>query len=132
MQLIVVSARTPASLRAYLQRLHDFLVSRAVGLSLEDVAYTLQVGRKALDERWATVAASVEELMATLAGEDRAALLYRGRAGHTVQGEIVDVTDLDALARHWVKGGQVRWDALPRRANIRRIGLPTYAFEKKR
>ena len=136
MQLIVVSAKKEASLREYLKRLHAFLSDGAGGASLDEIAYTLQVGRKALDERWATVSTSLSQLIDTLAEWSRDAptsvQVYRGKAAPAAAPAIVDHNDLPALARQWVAGGTVDWENLPRRTAVRRVGLPTYAFEKKR
>jgi phthiocerol/phenolphthiocerol synthesis type-I polyketide synthase E len=59
-QLLVLSARSEAALRESAARLADHL-DGAPELSLADVAFTLQVGRRALEWRWAAPARSREE-----------------------------------------------------------------------
>ena len=63
--LILVSARTEDRLRTHLQRLAAALREEP-GLTVRDVAWTLQVGRQALAERWAVVVYSHAELLAAI------------------------------------------------------------------
>jgi amino acid adenylation domain-containing protein len=64
-QLLVLSARTPSALDALAKRLAVHLQSRPE-VDLADVAYTLQVGRRAFEYRRALVCASAQEAAATL------------------------------------------------------------------
>ena len=63
--LLVLSARTEAALAAQAQRLADFLEARPT-LLLEDVAHTLQVGRRQFEHRRIVVASTVEEAVVCL------------------------------------------------------------------
>ncbi|HEX3047408.1 MAG TPA: HAD-IIIC family phosphatase [Bacillota bacterium] len=72
-QLILLSARDEAALSRYARRLLDFLTryagsddGGAAGYRLEDIAYTLRMGRKAMEFRLAIVAASYAELITHL------------------------------------------------------------------
>jgi acyl transferase domain-containing protein len=64
-QLITLSARTRPALETATTRLAAHLKETA-NTNLADVAYTLQVGRKAFEHRRAVVASSVEELIGVL------------------------------------------------------------------
>lgn len=64
-QLLVVSARTPVALENNLQRLHHFLV-RHPHISLADVSYTLQVGRKHFPYRETLVINSIQDAVSRL------------------------------------------------------------------
>jgi len=69
-QLLPISARTPAALEQATDRLAEFLASHP-GLSLTDVAFTLQQGRKAFAHRRILAARSVDEAAALLKKRDR-------------------------------------------------------------
>lgn len=64
-QLLVVSGRTPAALENNLRSLYDFL-SHHQDVSIADVSYTLQVGRRPFEYREALTVASVAEAVAVL------------------------------------------------------------------
>ncbi|MER6119794.1 SDR family NAD(P)-dependent oxidoreductase [Streptomyces sp. NPDC001743] len=63
---LLLSARTPAALRAQARRLHDTLSERP-GLDLTDAAATLALHRAQLEERAAVVGPDRESLLAALA-----------------------------------------------------------------
>ncbi|GAB2993381.1 beta-ketoacyl synthase N-terminal-like domain-containing protein [Saccharothrix stipae] len=129
-QLVVLSAYNEERLRAVAGRLAGGLPADA---ALDDIAWTLQVGRAHLKERLAFVAADREELRARLraflAGD--AGVGVRGRAEAARSAARLPTSDLDVLARHWVAGGSVDWPALhpePRWV----VSLPSYPFARVR
>lgn len=67
-QVLPLSARTPAALRSATRRLHDHLRAHR-DANLADVAWTLQVGRRAFEHRRAIVCGSHEDALAALAGD---------------------------------------------------------------
>ncbi|MGW0435651.1 beta-ketoacyl synthase N-terminal-like domain-containing protein [Micromonospora sp. NPDC003197] len=117
--LLPVSARTPAALRAAIQRLRQHLATGAP--SLPDVAYTLAVGRREFACRavvggtdLAEVIAALDELLAT-------------------DGQLAGVSaDLRDIGARWVTGGQVEWPGIDGAAPGRRLRLPTYPFQRAR
>ncbi len=64
-QLLVLSARTPAALEAASRNLSRFL-EQSAGANFADVAYTLQVGRKAFKQRRVLVCNGPEDAVAEL------------------------------------------------------------------
>ncbi|MCZ9353748.1 amino acid adenylation domain-containing protein, partial [Streptomyces mutabilis] len=144
-QLIVLSAYNEDRLRAVAGRLAERLRADAAGTApaLPDVAYTLQVGREALRERFAAVVTGSEKLLG---------LLDRFAAGHTPDGVLHGRAPGDAppagppaapepgaaraealhrLAAHWVAGGAVAWDELYAvRPSL--VPLPSYPFARDR
>ncbi|MDD5271871.1 MAG: SDR family NAD(P)-dependent oxidoreductase, partial [Methylovulum sp.] len=122
------------------------LPSGGLSVSLPDMAYTLQIGRKAMAERLAVVASSLSELEQKLAGvvagQTEIKAVYRGhvkRRPEAVTAE--DATRLEqglalgeyaTVAELWVKGLAVDWHRLYCYAPRRRINLPTYPFAKER
>ncbi|MFG2066568.1 AMP-binding protein [Micromonospora tulbaghiae] len=117
--LLPVSARTPAALRAALARLRGHLAGAAPALS--DVAATLALGRRAFAHRAAVVAAG---LPAALSALD--VLLD---SGARIAG---DGGPLRETAAEWVAGRDVDWHALHPEGTVRRTGLPTYPFQRRR
>jgi phthiocerol/phenolphthiocerol synthesis type-I polyketide synthase E len=69
-ELLVLSARTPAALAAVAARLGEHLRTHP-DLNLADVAFTCQVGRKALDHRLAVVCADPRDAAGVLLDRDR-------------------------------------------------------------
>ncbi|UXI65990.1 beta-ketoacyl synthase N-terminal-like domain-containing protein [Tahibacter amnicola] len=149
--VVPLSARTPEQLQSKIERLLGFLQRAAADASLRDIAYTLQVGREAMDERIAFVALSLDDLCSQLQALTEAAHTgpgpYRGgvrkhkeflaackvdpafterRDGWLVQ------RDLARIAEHWVKGVEFDWARLYAGTRPRRIPLPTYPFARDR
>jgi acyl transferase domain-containing protein len=102
---------------------------------LDDTAYTLQVGREALEERLAVLASDAGELARELrrfaAGETPEGF-HRGRAvGETDTLRDGDPKAPEELARLWISGVDVDWSAL-HYSGARRVSLPTYPFARDR
>jgi polyketide synthase PksN len=145
--LVVLSARDEERLKACAQRLLTHV--KHAEPSLADLAYTLQVGRVALESRWACVVASGAELLRHLQ-----ALAEGKRANGAHQGRVRFGNDLSSfssdddtremvrkwvaggklakLAELWVKGLAIDWPQLHAAGRPRRISLPSYPFEKLR
>jgi acyl transferase domain-containing protein/cyclopropane fatty-acyl-phospholipid synthase-like methyltransferase/acyl carrier protein len=150
--LLPLSARTPAALESYARRMWKFLgTEAAAGLCLGDVAFTLQVGRDAGDERLAIVASSLAEYRERLArflsdelnasrSEPVVAWGARGRvrasASPSPPNAALDLhspvpTDLSVVAGAWVNGGTVEWAHLHAGRTRGRVPLPTYPFSAR-
>ncbi|NDV85374.1 SDR family NAD(P)-dependent oxidoreductase [Aurantimonas aggregata] len=115
---------------------------------LADIAYTLQVGREAMDCRLAIVAGTTAEMVgrleAWLAGRnDDPAIVDNARrplrrslpgegAGLDKLQQTWESGRLDTVADHWAQGGFVDWHALRHRDRARIVSLPTYPFETNR
>ena len=148
--LIVLSARSAERLRAQAGQLLAALARlEEEGADIADVAYTLQVGREAMEERLACVAQDMAQLrvqlQAFLAGEGAAAGCHVSRAGDGVQAALAADEDMagaiDAwvakgkygkLLAWWVKGMAFDWRALHGAQPPRRISLPCYPFARER
>ncbi len=146
--LVVLSAQTQERLRASAQRLLDRLRHEHAEVPLADLAYTLQVGRNAMEHRLAMQVGSVEELQHSLSqflegqakpgihlgeakvGNDVLASLTAGDSSHLVadwlaQGQPGKVLKL------WVNGAVVAWERLYGAHKPRRIRLPSYPFARE-
>ncbi|HKR63643.1 MAG TPA: SDR family oxidoreductase, partial [Thermoanaerobaculia bacterium] len=123
-QIIVLSARNRERLTEMVRR----LIARFPVAPLADVAFTLQTGRKAMEERLAIVARTREEWIeranAWLRGETREGI-FAGRA----QRNAVDTNA--PLAERWVRGERIDWTA-QHPAPRRRVPLPSYPFARER
>ncbi|HEX2644631.1 MAG TPA: beta-ketoacyl synthase N-terminal-like domain-containing protein, partial [Thermoanaerobaculia bacterium] len=118
-QLLVLSARTETVLERAAARLAGHL-RRHPGLSLADVAWTLQTGRRAFEHRRIVLCRSLDEAVELLENPAPAppdaprALLDTGE--RWLRGEEIDWTAL-----HDLNGGEAR----------RRVPLPAYPFERR-
>ena len=120
-------------------------------ISLQWLAYTLQIGREPMEERLALVVSNIEELVSKLKdfcqGKNVKDNLYRGsvKPGKTRLGLIIEgeegkefITNLimnkkfSKLAQLWTEGMEINWKELYMENPVRRIPLPTYPFEKER
>ncbi len=112
-------------------------------LALSDVAHTLQTGREPLEARLAFVAtdlAQVRDTLRTYAADGSAPGASTGRAPARPAAEDQDRLaealrdgDLEAVGRCWTRGADVNWrQARGEDTPVRRVGLPTYPFARKR
>lgn len=120
-------------------------------LNLEDIAYTLQVGREAMAERMAITVCNIGELKEKLdafcRGKRKIENLFtgnidspRGQVALLMEGEekdkflksLIKNRKLAKLGYCWVLGVEIHWQALYPERIPRRISLPTYPFENKR
>jgi polyketide synthase PksN len=150
--LVVLSARNAERLQERGQQLLSTISNEGWGDDrLLDLAFTLQVGREAMDERLAMQVQSMselkEKLSAHLSGLDGGSDLYRGQvkrnmdvlATFTADDDLAAAVDawvakgkLRKLLDLWVKGMPFDWNKLYRETKPQRISLPTYPFARER
>jgi acyl transferase domain-containing protein/NADPH:quinone reductase-like Zn-dependent oxidoreductase/acyl carrier protein/SAM-dependent methyltransferase len=149
--LVVLSAKNHERLREQAQQLLSWIErSTPSAADLADLAYTLQVGRDAMDSRLALIAGSMESLVASLSaflgGEEHVDELYRGEIKHNKDALATFAAD-DDMARTidawvakgkygklldlWVKGLSFDWTKLYGETRPQRISLPTYPFARE-
>ncbi|HHI94226.1 MAG TPA: hypothetical protein ENK04_12045, partial [Gammaproteobacteria bacterium] len=150
--VIVLSAKNEVRLNDYVREFIKFLGKEgSYQPGIESMAYTLQTGREAMEERLALVVASVaelrEKLSAFISGQEDIDALYRGRV-KKADGTFIDLdTDEDMkktidnwiikgkhkkLADLWSKGVSIDWHMLYGDAIPGRVSLPTYPFARDR
>jgi acyl transferase domain-containing protein len=148
--LVPLSAKTAQQLQQKVRDLLGFL-SAPQPLDLVRLAYTLQVGRDAMDHRLALVVGSVAELagklQSCLDGKAHLEDVYRGEAScaddtlavfaaddemRTVMQRWLTRKNLRKVADLWVKGFELDLNALYDGARPRRMTLPTYPFARER
>ncbi|PEA37029.1 hypothetical protein CON45_21560 [Priestia megaterium] len=150
--IILLSARNENQLKKTAQQLLDEILEEQLSESnLINIAYTLQVGREAMEERLAIVVGSLEELKEKLIsfveGRNDIADLYRGQIKRNKETLSILTTDEDIqqavdawiakrkygkLLNLWVKGLVVDWNKLYEDNKPYRISLPTYPFARER
>ncbi len=149
-QIILLSARNKNSLQLYAQKLKKRVETLSAS-ELEDVAFTLQTGREAMDVRLAIVVASMDELKDKLNRylnndldidslfqgdikrlERQSALLLDGEEGAGYIKNLMNKAKLNKLARLWISGVEIDWNLLYSNQTPHRITLPTYPFAKHR
>ncbi|AIR71679.1 SDR family NAD(P)-dependent oxidoreductase [Dickeya fangzhongdai] len=137
--LIVLSARREAALQTMAGQLAD-AIERHPELSLQDVAYTLQVGRVAHEYRLALVAEVAADAVNMLRAYSQQQLsgLITGHRDNVRQAtstpplaEWIKQGRLGALGEAWANGHVVEWSQLHAAHARRRVSLPGYAFQRQ-
>jgi len=132
--LMVLSAKTSTALEKARENLIQFFEQNKK-IDLADVAYTLQVGRKAFNHRWMGVFSTMNEALEMLKSPGGGEIhVVTPEEEHTVTREIepaADKASLTETGRLWLKGGKTHWENLCSNENKYRIPLPTYPFEKQ-
>jgi polyketide synthase PksJ len=147
-ELVVVSARSKVALRLQLERLRAWLLHNPEA-RLDDVCFSLAVGRRNMPHRWAAVFRTREELLDALGGATGTsvregsgdgtadvvggAYLEKAGRGFTLvdRQQRTDAAALTALADAWVKGHSVDVEALYQERSCRRTPLPGSPFERR-
>ncbi len=150
--IIVLSAKNDRQLREQIHRLWTAIREQPFSDSdLKDMAYTLQMGREALEERFAVLVSSLKELeeklTAFMDGQESVEDLYRGQVKGTKNllalfasdAEMTHTLDVwiakqeySKLLELWVNGLMFDWNRIYDRVPLHRISLPTYPFAKER
>src|SRR5262245_49421340 len=142
-----LSARNEDQLREAAVRLRKFLQQNRV--NPDDVAYTLQQGRKSFEHRLAVVASTREELIDKLTcfvdgnraegvaighvkgGEGVTRLLNRRERQEFIR-LVSQSQDPHKIAGLWAEGLLADWHGFQSHGSGKRISLPTYPFADKR
>ncbi|MEH2425098.1 MAG: SDR family NAD(P)-dependent oxidoreductase [Nostoc sp.] len=134
-ELIILSARNERLLRIAAQNLAAAF-RREPDMRLADVAFTLQVGRHAFVHRLALHVDSIDQVCSLvdiyLQGEQADGLFLGVANPNSVEPRSLALDNLRELAAHWVRGGIVPWDRLPRTTEPWRVSLPGSPFEPRR
>ncbi|MCC5466707.1 SDR family NAD(P)-dependent oxidoreductase [Pelosinus baikalensis] len=150
--IIVLSAKNEERLYDQAQHLLVMIEEQQFTDSkLADMAFTLQVGREAMEERLGLIVGSIQDLVEKLksfvTGKDNIEDLYRGQVKRNKESMAIFAADEDMakiveawvskrkyekILDLWVKGLIFDWNKLHRNVKHRRISLPTYPFAKQR
>ena len=152
----LVDEHGPAVQRHHSGSVPTTVETGAPELMLPDLAYTLHVGREAMEERLALVVTSLEELAEKLSryaqgeqnidglytgnarqSKQRSELLLEGREGVEFVQTVIEQRKWQKLAQLWLLGVDIDWRLLHRKVDgsqpsRRRVSLPTYPFARIR
>jgi polyketide synthase PksN len=149
-QLIVLSAKNRNSLSQYSLRLAEFCQKNHDKLSLLNIAYTLQTGREAMNERLAMIVSNIDDLQNKLQSFQKSTipadcytnniksnilkpeLLFDEEDGKNFLDTLIQKKNLHKIGMLWVSGVEIDWNILYVNRKPERISLPTYPFEQKR
>ena len=144
--LIVLSAKNEDRLKEAVRNLYSFTLHPAA-FTLSDLAYTLQVGRDAMEERRAWVVEDEKELREKLKAwlqgveegscqgnvrEKKNHFILEGAAGRSFMEVALREKEWRNLAQLWTSGVPIDWSFLYRDRKPLRISLPTYPFARER
>jgi len=142
-RLATLSALDDEALAQQRARLKEWLVANP-DLRLDDVCFSLNLGRRVMARRWAAVVRSPEELIAALSDDSARDLVTEtatapradGRSFQRNENGIMpggdDTQALADLAAAWVTGRQVDFGSLHQGESSHRVPLPTYPFKPRR
>ncbi|HHI94665.1 MAG TPA: hypothetical protein ENK04_14335, partial [Gammaproteobacteria bacterium] len=150
--IIVLSAVNKDQLMAQVKRLSAYLAEKNISeTDLHNIAFSLQVGREAMEERLAIIVHTLDELKEKLnayaGGQENIDNLYCCQVKRNEDILAIFVADDDMekaidswvskrkfekLLSLWVKGLVFDWNKLYGSIKPRRISLPTYPFARER
>ena len=147
--LIVLSAKNKDRLKEAAKNLYNYLNNQIMNLT--EVAYTLQVGREAMEERISFIITNKAELKAELTdyldGHTHKGNCFRGNIKEDRNFLDLDTSDPDSIelikkwlfkkklrkiAKLWCKGLDIDWSLLYSESVPQRVSLPTYPFSRTR
>jgi polyketide synthase PksL len=148
---VVLSARMPEQLRQKVRELLEFIEPRRTAIDLTSMAYTLQTGREAMEERLGFVVTSMDELVEKLQvwlaggqgieqswqgsvkrGNDWLSLFSTDADLQQTVGRWIAANRLSRVLELWVKGLELDWIQLYGEQRPQSITLPTYPFARER
>lgn len=146
--IIVLSAKNKERLVDQVKNLKAFILSHSFEEhEFRNIAYTLQKGRDAMEERFAVVAQNISELVSNLdafINEERgdffhgnilsnnSSFLLKGGAGKAFIDYAIENKEIVSLGQLWVNGVSIDWDLLYTHQKPMKISLPTYPFARER
>lgn len=146
--IFVLSAKNEARLNEYVRKMILYLQKDTVAANekFNSIMYTLQVGREEMQQRLAIVCRSLEELIeslnAYLIGSFNSNLIYTGTVGKRREQKkdwhdeecqnAIASKNLNQIAKLWITGKNVNWEALYEDKVVHRLSLPTYPFAEQR
>lgn len=147
--ILVLSAKDRNSLERYCKKVVLFVQDNS-NVSLNSLAFTFQVGRTAMEERFACVAQDHDELIMKLKnflnpeGEKSGALNYytnnirvqenttiKGISGKAFVESAIKHAELETVAELWTQGVRIDWELFYNQ-KIKKIKIPSYPFERDR
>lgn len=118
--VFMLSAKSEVSLKRQIKSWHEFLGNHD-SIKLEDLFFTLAVGRPTFEYKVAFVASSIGEILERL---NNVEIIKSSATGRTIVSKDCDV---QKLCRAFLAGDKISWEKFFN--GNKRIPLPTYSFE---
>ncbi|KIA95297.1 hypothetical protein OA93_18580 [Flavobacterium sp. KMS] len=147
--IIAISAKDKNSLERYGKKVLSFVQDNP-NISLNSLAYTFQVGRTAMEERFACVAQNKEELLLKLKNflnldREKSSVsgfytnnirvqentTIKGISGKLFVESAIKHAELETVAELWTQGVKIDWELFYNQT-IKKIKIPSYPFERDR
>ncbi|ASK28886.1 hypothetical protein CEY12_01625 [Chryseobacterium sp. T16E-39] len=144
--VIVLSAKDEERLHIIVKNLKKHIENQPE-INLDDLAYTLQTGREAMEERLAFIAEDKENLLLQLScyleqntenlyigniHNDHLGISLEGKSGMAYLESIIREKESHSLAQLWVKGVNIDWNLIYNNEKPSMIALPSYPFANER
>jgi acyl transferase domain-containing protein/acyl carrier protein/2-polyprenyl-3-methyl-5-hydroxy-6-metoxy-1,4-benzoquinol methylase len=144
--VVVLSAKDEERLQIIVDNLKMHIENHPE-INVNDLAYTLQTGREAMEERLAFIAEDREDLIAQLScylekntqnlyigniHNDQLGISLEGKSGMAYLESIIKEKESHSLAQLWVKGVNIDWNLIYSDAKPSMISLPSYPFANER
>ena len=152
--IIPLSARTQDQLQQKALELSQFIDKKLAAneqINIKEIAYTLQLGREAMDHRLAFIVTSTgqlaEKLKSFVTGEEAIEDVYKGNIKENKETLSLFNTDSDfletvdkwilqekyaKLTELWVKGLNLEWSKFYQEEKPLFVSLPTYPFAREK
>ncbi|CUB45199.1 Polyketide synthase PksL [Bacillus subtilis] len=140
--IFILSAQDKNRLKKYAEVMARFLSENEMQnendrVKLQDIAYTLQTGREHMEERLAIVADSSLSIAEELLGYTRGETSESSYTGNILKCEVKAEAprihkDYEEVARRWVKGEPIDWEAFEENRHSFRVSIPGQPLIKKR
>lgn len=147
--IIAISAKDRNSLERYCKKVVLFVQDNS-NVSLHSLAYTFQVGRTAMEERFACVVQNKEELLLKLRNflsqeSEKSKVLgfyvnnirlqenttIKGISGKAFIESAIKHAELETVAELWTQGVRIDWELFYNQ-KVKKIKIPSYPFERDR
>jgi acyl transferase domain-containing protein/acyl carrier protein len=139
--LVLLSGKNNKRLKDQVHNLLTFVEGNPE-VNIHDLAYTLQVGREAMEERFAVLVKDVTELKDKLNAylSEKLEGIFTGntrknkKASNNKQGiqTALETYNLAQLTEFWIEGAKIDWKLLYQDQLPTVISLPTYPFARQR
>lgn len=134
-----ISADNRESLNQMVNKIYEYInsVDYDSHFSIKSLSYTLQVGRKSMEERVVFLASNLTDLKSKLYNYVNNVPFFNDYYSGFARGnypEVIKISNLDnnQIAKSWSDGKTVDWDSLYQTNRPKRLHLPTYQFSMDR
>ncbi|MBA3720786.1 MAG: SDR family NAD(P)-dependent oxidoreductase [Parachlamydiaceae bacterium] len=133
--IVVISAKDIKQLKEYAESLLVYLKHNK-DVSLSDLAFTLQLGRDAMEKRIAFVVQNQSDLLAKITSfietnrvNPKKEIVYE-KADNDLIHKWIEARDFLKISDIWMQGTTIDWNLLYPKFKPNRVSLPTYPFKK--